>query len=88
MRNSSFDEVLSEAEKRAWVSFKNVSTEFLRKKRNKTMEIWLMHSFQVLNAKMFTKAHFLNYPLDYFPENCGNCSDEEGERFRLCMAFA
>ena len=87
MRNSSFDEVLCEAEKRAWVSFKNVSTEFLRKKRNKTMKIWLMPSFQVLSAKMFTKAHFLNYPLDYFPENCGNCSDEEGERFRhgICM---
>ena len=87
MRNSSFDEVLSEAEKKVWVSFKNVSTEFLRKKRNKTMKIWLMHSFQVLSAKMFTEAHFLNYPLNYFPENCGKYSKEEDERFRhgICM---
>ena len=42
MRNSSFGEVLSEAEKKAWISFKNVSTEFFRKKRDKTMNIWLM----------------------------------------------
>ena len=30
-KDSTFDEVLTEADKRAWESFKNVSTEFLGK---------------------------------------------------------
>ena len=70
-----------------WISFKNVSTEFLRKKRNKVMKIWSMRRFQVLSAKMFTEMHLLNSHFEYFPENCGDYSEEEGERF-CCMTFA
>ena len=25
--------------------------------------------------------HFFQSHLDYFPKNCGNCSEEQGERF-------
>ena len=42
MRDSTSDKVLTEAEKRAWESFKNVSTKFLGKKVAQTMKIWLM----------------------------------------------
>ena len=39
---TTFDEVLTEAEKRAWESFKNVSTKFLGKNVAQTMKIWFM----------------------------------------------
>ena len=38
MKDTTFDKVLTEAEKRAWESFKNVSTKFLGKKRNPNYE--------------------------------------------------
>ena len=41
----------------------------------------LMHNFQALGARMSTKMHFLNSHLDYFPENCGDYSEEQGECF-------
>jgi len=30
---------------------------------------------------MSPKTHFLHPHLDFFPENCGEVSDEQGERF-------
>ena len=30
---------------------------------------------------MSVKMHFLSSHLDYFPENCGDYSEEQGERF-------
>ena len=30
---------------------------------------------------MNLKLHFLNFHLDYFPKNLGDCSEEQGERF-------
>ena len=42
MRDTTFDEVLTETEKRAWKSFKNISTKFLGKKRSQDMKIWFM----------------------------------------------
>jgi len=30
---------------------------------------------------MIMKIHFLDSPLDFFPENLGQVSDEHGERF-------
>ena len=41
----------------------------------------LMHNFQALGARMSTKMHFSNSHLDYFPENCGNYSEDQGESF-------
>lgn len=34
-----------------------------------------------MGVRMSLKVHFLNSHLDFFPENCGDCSDEHGERF-------
>ena len=41
----------------------------------------LMHNLQALGARISTKMHFLISHLDYFPENCGDCSEDQGERF-------
>src|SRR5277367_97272 len=41
----------------------------------------LLHSFKALGARMSIKMHFLSSHLDYFPDNCGDLSEEQGERF-------
>ena len=41
----------------------------------------LMQSFKALGARMSVKMHFLRSHLDYFPDNCGDYSEEQGERF-------
>ena len=41
----------------------------------------LMHCFQALGVKMSTKMYFLYSHLIYFPENCGDYSEEQGKRF-------
>ena len=40
-----------------------------------------MQSFKALGAHMSVKMHFLRSHLDYFPDNCGDYSEEQGERF-------
>ena len=84
MKDSSFDKILTGNEKTAWVSFKNVCTNFLRKRRSqdyKEMVGVLMQSFQTLGVRMSIKMHFLHSHLDYFPDNCGDYSEEQGEKF-------
>ena len=39
----------------------------------------LMHNFQALGVRMSTEMHFLTSHLDYFPENCSDYRDEQGE---------
>ena len=41
----------------------------------------ILDSYQRLGANMSIKVHFLLNHLDRFPANCGNVSDEQGERF-------
>ena len=41
----------------------------------------LMDSFQQLGARVSVKMHSLGSHLDYFPDNCGDYSEEQGERF-------
>ena len=40
-----------------------------------------MKSFENLGARMSIKIHFLQSHLEYFSENCGDYSEEQGERF-------
>ena len=40
-----------------------------------------MQNFKAIGARMSIKMHFLNSHLDYFPDNCGNFSEKQGERF-------
>jgi len=41
----------------------------------------MLKNFKVLGCKMSLKLHFLYSHLDYFPENLGDVSEEQGERF-------
>jgi len=40
-----------------------------------------VQSYKVMGFIMSSKVHFLDSPLDFFPENFGAESDEHGERF-------
>ena len=42
-----------------------------------------MQNFQALGARMSIKMHCLNSHLDCFPNNCGDYSEEQGEKFHL-----
>ena len=41
----------------------------------------MLKDFHNLGANMSTKVHYLDSHLDKFPENLGDYSDEQGERF-------
>ena len=41
----------------------------------------LLQAFHNLQCNMSVKVHFLYSHLDYFPENLGAISEEQGERF-------
>jgi len=46
----------------------------------------MLDAFKNLGCNMSLKVHFLNSHLDYFPENLGDVSDEQGERFHQDIA--
>ena len=75
---------MSALEKRAWTAFRGVISNFLGKHRSSDYEEQvkeLLESFRAFGARMSVKIHFLSLHLDYFPGNCGDYSEEEGERF-------
>ncbi|GFV47826.1 uncharacterized protein TNCV_4803151 [Trichonephila clavipes] len=41
----------------------------------------LLQNYKILGCNMSVKVHFLHSHLDYFPENLGAVSEEQGERF-------
>ena len=48
------------------------------------MNFW--KKYHKLGWNMSLKIHFLNSHLDFFPDNCGDVSDERGERFHQGIA--
>jgi len=83
-RDEEFTGHMTEAEKRAWTAFQVVISNFLGKHRSPDYEDQvkeLLESFQSLGSQMSVKMHFLSSHLDYFPANCGDYSEEQGERF-------
>ncbi|GBM98119.1 hypothetical protein AVEN_229765-1 [Araneus ventricosus] len=42
--------------------------------------------FQDFGSNMSLKIHFLDFHLNFFPDNCGQVSDEHGERFHQNIA--
>ena len=75
---------INEIELASWLSFVEVAQSFLgnRKADNyKDIVQKLLDNFQALGINMRIKVHFLHSHLDRFPENLGDVSDEQGERF-------
>ena len=84
IKDEDFITNMNAMEKRAWTAFEAVISNFLGKRRSPNYEKQvkeLLNSFQSLGARMSVKMHFLSSHLDYFPNNCGDFSEEQGERF-------
>ena len=75
---------MSQQEFYAWDAFVKLVKNFFgnRKASNyKELVANFLSSFENIGAKMSIKVHFLRGHLDFFPENLGALSDEQGERF-------
>lgn len=84
MTDELFDNVLNEAELRAWSAFKSVVANFLgnvKADNYKDIVSELLSAYKGMGCNMSLKIHFLDSHLDFFPENLGAVSDEHGERF-------
>jgi hypothetical protein len=83
-RDEKFEDMLSEVEKSAWKSLKNVVQNFLGNfKASNCREIVgeLLNSYKDMGCNMSLKMHFLDSHLDFVRENLGAVSDEHGEPF-------
>ena len=84
MKDPNFDKSLTPKEKRAWTALKSIIQNFLGNHRSEDYQrvvTDLLKRFQALGARMSIKLHFLSSHLDYFPDNCGDYSEEQGYRF-------
>jgi len=76
--------VLSDKEKAAWQSFEKFSNGFLGNSNAANFRELVqdpVDSYEQLGCDISPKMHFLFSHLDFFPLNCGDVSDEHGERF-------
>lgn len=84
MKDTEFENVMEDKEKHAWNAFKEVVHKFLGNYKDPNyVEIVenMLEKFRILGCNMSIKIHFLHSHLDYFPENLGDVSEEQGERF-------
>jgi len=84
MQDKQFDEDLNETERNAWLSFKRICKDFLgnHKAANYQDVVQdLLTSYKAMGCSRSLKIHFLESHLDFFLEDLGEVSDENGERF-------
>lgn len=84
INDDDFIKTMTKLEKDAWVSFKDVVKNFLGNNRSpsyKEIVAQMVKNFGKMGCLMSYKLHFLHNHLDAFPENCGDYSEEQGERF-------
>ena len=76
---------MNDLELSAWTSFVDMG-KILRQSlaiNYKEFVEKLLRNLQVICANMSIKVHFLHNHQDKFPDNCGDVSDEQGERFHM-----
>ena len=82
--NNEFDRTLNNKELAAWNSFKDVVHDFLGNRRVENSDMLienLLRNYEIMGCNMSLKIHFLHSHLDFFPDNFGAVSEEQGERF-------
>ncbi|GBO19643.1 hypothetical protein AVEN_267265-1 [Araneus ventricosus] len=62
-------------------SIQSVSTNFLGNGQGRDLVQGMLALFQDFGCNMSLKIYFLDSHLNFFPDNCGQVSDEHGERF-------
>lgn len=83
MKGDQFTTTMNNIKKEVSLSFKSVTEKFLgnRDKDNKRIIKTMLSNYNNLGCLINLKLHFLHSHLNYFPENLGHCSEEQGERF-------
>ena len=84
IKDTSFDDALNPAEPSAWLSLESVIANFFGNHRSSLYQKVvdeLMENFHQIGVCMSVKMHFLWFHVDYFPENRGNFSEEQGQHF-------
>lgn len=84
MQDANFEKIMNKTEENAWNSFKLVVKHFLGNRKSPDYENIvnnMLSNFQKLGCNMSIKLHFLHSHIDFFPENLGAVSEEQGERF-------
>jgi len=84
MQDKQFDEDLNETERNTWLSFKRICKDFLGNQKAPNYQDVvqdLLTSYKAMGRNMRLKIHFLKLHLAFFPQNLGEVSDEQGERF-------
>lgn len=80
-----FEDTMSQTEKQAWQSYKDVVNNFLENRRSpkyKTIVNTMLEKLRKQGCNMSLKLHFLHAHINYFPDCClGFYSEEHGERF-------
>ncbi|GBN41603.1 hypothetical protein AVEN_186598-1 [Araneus ventricosus] len=79
-----FETKMETNERKVWESFKLVFTSFLGNKKDpnyKYIVEEMIKNSKILGCSMSLKVHFLDSHLDYFPEDLGAVSEEQGEIF-------
>ncbi|KAI6655630.1 Receptor-type tyrosine-protein phosphatase epsilon-like [Oopsacas minuta] len=83
-RDPDFEKTLPELKMSAWNSFKWVCEIFLGNKKSSNYREGvktLLYAYEKMGCRMSPQLHFLHSHIDFFPENLGAVSDEQGERF-------
>ncbi|GBM99014.1 hypothetical protein AVEN_2725-1 [Araneus ventricosus] len=84
VKDETFKTKMETNERKAWESFKLGITSFFGNKKNpnyKSIVEEMIKNFKILGCSMSLKVHFLDSHLDYFPQNLGAVSEEQGEIF-------
>jgi len=84
MKTTDIESVMTTVEREAWISFKKVVKGFLGNNKASNYKE-LVHdmnkNFSNLGCNMSVKLHYLHSHLEWFPQNLGDVSEEQGERF-------
>jgi hypothetical protein len=84
MKDKDFEKTMNAREKEAWTAFRSVTENFLGNNKDpnyKNIVETMLENFKKLGCNMSVKVHFLHSHIEYFPENLGRFSEEQGERF-------
>ena len=84
LKDKEFIKTMNPEEKNGWVAFNQVVNYFLgntKSPKYKKILKTLLDNFHKFGCTMSVKVHFLHSHLEYFPENLGALSEEQGERF-------
>ena len=84
IQDQAFTSHMTAVESAVWCSYASVVLEFLGNTKASNYRYLvdvMLRNFQALGSRMSIKLHYLFSQLDYFPENLGDVSKEQGERF-------